>query len=95
MTAEKNIQWLKEIAFSFGMTISKFAETCGYTRQTLYCAAHGTCKLSQAHLSLVVFKLITLSDRMLEQDIQSANASHKLRRKLIDDFAKRLIVEDK
>lgn len=94
MATEKNIMWLKEIAFNFGMTVSKFAETCGYSRQTLYCAAHGSCKLSQGHLSLIVFKLITLSDKILEQDIQSAKACHEFRRKLIDDFAKRLTVEE-
>jgi hypothetical protein len=94
MTTEKNHMWLKEIATSFGMSVIKFAEVVGYSRQTLYCASYGNCKLSKGHLGLAVFKLITLSNKILENDIQYAKECHEYRRKLIDDFAKRFGVED-
>ena len=83
-------QWLKEIAISFGMTIEQFAKTIGYSRQTLYCAGCGACKLHKGHIGIAVHKLIMLSEKIVETDIQAAKDRHEFRRKLIDDFAKRL-----
>jgi hypothetical protein len=94
MATEKHL-WLKEIAFHFGMSTKEFAETISYSRQMLYCASSGSCKLNQGHLGLAVCKLLNLSDRILEGDIQSAKDRHALRRKMIDDFAKRFTVEGK
>ena len=90
----KNNQWLKRIADGFEMPITKFADVVGYSRQTLYCAAYGNIKLKKSHLGLAVFKLITLNDRMMNLDIQSAKERHAYRRTLIDEFAKRFGVED-
>lgn len=92
--AENKHTWLKEIAFHFDMPVKKFAEVIGYSRQTLYCASSGACNLNQGHLGLAVYKLICISDKILENDIQSAKDRHEFRRKLIDDFAKRFTVED-
>lgn len=94
MATEKKHAWLKEIAFHFDMTIKNFSDVVGYSRQTLYCASAGTCNLNQGHLGLAVYKLICVSDKILENDIQYAKERHAVRRKLIDDFAKRFTVGD-
>lgn len=86
--------WLKEIAFSFGMNIGQFAETIGYKRQTLYCAAGGTCKLNRGHVGVAIEKLTALSLKILEAEIHSAQESHEHRCKMLDDFAKRVTAED-
>lgn len=88
----KNV-FLKEIAFNFGMSVGQFAETIGYARATLYSAVCGSCKLNQGHLGVAIYKLIAVSDMILENDIQSAKVRHEIRRKLIDDFEKRFTVE--
>ena len=93
MATEKHL-WLKELANYFGMNTKQLADTIGYSRQMLYCASSGSCKLNQGHLGLAIFKLISLSDKILENDIQTAKDRHEFRRKLIDDFAKRFTVED-
>jgi hypothetical protein len=92
--ATDNKMWLKEIANSFGLTISQFADAIGYSRQTLYRASCGYGKLSKTRIGLTAYKLIEFSDKMLEIDIQLANERHAARRKLIDDFKKRFTVED-
>ena len=92
---EKNKHyWLKEIAYAFNMTVYKFAEMIGYSRQTLYCASRGTLRLGGGHLHLVIFKLNRISEQILESDIESAKERFEYRRKLIDDFAKRFNAED-
>ncbi len=82
--------WLKETALAFGMTVTQFAEAIGYKRQTIYSAVCGSAKLHKGHLSMAAHKLMTLSDKILEQDIQSAKDRHATRRKLIDNFLTRL-----
>lgn len=83
-------QWLKELALNFGMTIEQFCKTIGYSRQTIYCTVCGASKMRKGHVDFAVHKLIMLSEKIVETDIQSAKDRHEFRRKLIDDFAKRL-----
>lgn len=87
-------RWLKEIAYAFGMSIDKFAETIGYSRQTLYCASYGSCKLSKERFGLALFKLAVVSKNVLENDIRLAEERYEHRRKMINEFAKRLGVGD-
>lgn len=86
--------WMKEISDAFGLTTAQFTKAIGYSRQTLYSASSGFARLNQGHVCVAVYKLIDLSDKIHEQDIQSAKERHEARRKLIDDFAKRFTVED-
>jgi hypothetical protein len=86
--------WLKEIAFNFGMTVGQFSDAISYSRTTIYSAACGSAKLNQGHVRVAINKLNDISDKILENDIQSAKDRHEFRRKLIDDFAKRFAVED-
>jgi hypothetical protein len=82
--------WLKEIAHAFGMTIKEFGEAIGYSRQSLYCASYGSCKLSQGHVQMAAYKLFSLSEKLMERDILIARELHEARVKLIDSFIQRV-----
>ncbi len=86
--------WLKELAFSFGMTIGQFADAIGYKRQTIYCASEGRCKLHKGHLAVAISKLTSLNHKILETGIQTAQERHEYRSKLIDEFAERFSREE-
>jgi hypothetical protein len=81
--------WLMEIANHFGMNTMQFAKSIGYSRQSLYCASSGSCKLRKGHIGMACFKLSVLSEKILNDDIQSAKERHEIRKNLIRDFEKR------
>lgn len=93
METEKRSMWLKQIAESFGMNILRFAEYIGYSRATLYCLASGSGKAGKAHIEMACFKLGVLSERILRNDILSANERHEERLRMIREFEKRVTAE--
>ena len=95
MANEKQHSGLKELAYSFGMTIGEFSKTIGYTRGTLYQASNGLAKLSKEHIELAAFKLAMLSNSMMKSDIKVAEARHENRQQLIREFVEKFGREDK
>lgn len=86
--------YLMEIANSFGMTAQQFAETIGYTRQSLYAASSGLIKLREGRIEIACFKLGVLSEQIHRKDILLADERHQARLKLIREFEKRFTRED-
>lgn len=88
--------WLSDLANEFGMNTTKFAESIGYTRQTLYNASNGVCRLSKHHVELACLKLITLSESIMDGEVQLAKKRHENRLYRVKDFRERFCggVED-
>lgn len=83
-------KWLKETANSFNMTVERFAETVGYSRQTLYQISSGNANASKWKVEYMVSKLKDISEKILNADTQNAQEQYAFRQKLICDLEKRL-----
>lgn len=83
-------KWLLDIANSFGMSVTQFAECIGYTRQAIYLANEGRSRLDPRRLGVAQYELDAMSQKMFDDEIAKAKERFYKRNKLIDELMERL-----
>ena len=82
--------WLMEIATHFGMSISEFCSSIGYSRQAIYMASAGMAKLDARRFAVAIDNLQRLNQLTEEKAIAKAVEDFEIRQKLIEAMAVRL-----
>lgn len=89
-----NNRWLIETARYFGMSVRDFADTLGYSRQTLYQAASGQIRLNGKRFNVALHKLGVISRSRYESEVKLAEDNYKFRTKMINELQKRLVEQE-
>lgn len=77
---------LKEVAVAFGMTITKFAEFLGYSKQALYQLNDGTNGICTSRYYSALRLLKFQSDKMYEDALEKAERDKATREALIQQM---------
>lgn len=81
---------VKEIANTFGMSVTKLAVISGYSRQGLYDVIEGKCNRNTDRFESFIDHLHFISMRILEQDIAEARIQLNLRTKALEQLKKQM-----
>ena len=83
---------IKQIAKTFGMSVTEFAEYLGYTRQTLYGATE--MNLNKLRAKSAIRALCTLNKKQFEEEMQKAEERFNQRKEAISACEKMFLEHD-